>query len=633
VGGPGRDRVGRVRDRGVVPVAAAQLVGPWAADEDVVARGAAQRLAAGAPDEDVVAVATVGREEDRGRGEAARQDDVVAGPCEHGQPVAVRLGMLDPHERGEPEHGGRSVLALDDDHVVAVRAVDRDRVGRAVAGATADRRGEVGDDLGQIRAAHVRDHDVVGSAEGLEEDLLGVVEVHRDARDVAEEADPLAVRRDVDVLGRARPVEEQRVEPVLALDDVAPVTRIPAEDIVGSTEESDVVALVAVDEVVLRATQQDVAAAAAEDGVLPGPAFEGQCDRGRLQRRRRHGVVAAEGVDNQRVVRLHVADRGRVRQAGDRRGARCAGDLDRVGCAGCLQTHGVDLAVPGVASERPFEVDVQLDEVGPGEALRLDRVRAAERLEGDLLDVIEVHRDAGDVAEEANALAVRRDVDVLGDAGAVERHRVRAALALDAVAAVAGIPAEDIVGGPQEGRVVAPVPVDEVVVRSALQRLGATAAVDRVLVVLTVQRGRPADGEDTVRLVDPKHVGAGPGLDEDLVDPRKPEALEHLGVDDDLEPSRIPGLEPELDRFGSVAAGHLEDASLHLGLHFLLDLDLCRGRAGRSAGPRYEREAHDRDRSDEEQPRHREAAAPYWLTSLLLHLSVPFARCRSVCSA
>ena len=51
--------------------------------------------------------------------------------------------------------------------------------------------------------------------------------------------------------------------------------------------------------------------------------------------------------------------------------------------------------------------------------------------------------------------AIGRDVDVLGDVGAVEQQRVGAGLALDDVAAVAGVPDERVVAGAEEGRVVA----------------------------------------------------------------------------------------------------------------------------------------------------------------------------------
>ena len=97
------------------------------------------------------------------------------------------------------------------------------------------------------------------------------------------------------------------------------------------------------------------------------------------------------------------------------------------------------------------------------------------------LDVVEVHDDVADVAGEAHAAAVGRDVEDLVRVRAVEQHRVGAGLALDHVAAVARIPLEDVVAGAQQGRVVALVAVDEVVAVAAEQEVGAVAAEDRVV--------------------------------------------------------------------------------------------------------------------------------------------------------
>ena len=71
--------------------------------------------------------------------------------------------------------------------------------------------------------------------------------------------------------------------------------------------------------------------------------------------------------------------------------------------------------------------------------------------------------DVGDVAGEADAAAVGRDVDVLADVGAVEEHRVEAGLALDGVVVVAGVPDEGVVAGAHQGDVVAVAAVDQVV--------------------------------------------------------------------------------------------------------------------------------------------------------------------------
>ena len=54
-----------------------------------------------------------------------------------------------------------------------------------------------------------------------------------------------------------------------------------------------------------------------------------------------------------------------------------------------------------------------------------------------------------------HAAAIGRDVDVLGDVGAVEHQRIGAGLALDDVAAVARIPDERVVAVAEQGHVVA----------------------------------------------------------------------------------------------------------------------------------------------------------------------------------
>ena len=65
--------------------------------------------------------------------------------------------------------------------------------------------------------------------------------------------------------------------------------------------------------------------------------------------------------------------------------------------------------------------------------------------------------------------------------GAVEEHRVGAGLALDGVAAVAGVPDEGVVAGAHQGHVVAPAAVDDVVAVAADQHVVAVAADQRVV--------------------------------------------------------------------------------------------------------------------------------------------------------
>src|ERR1044071_5375579 len=80
-----------------------------------------------------------------------------------------------------------------------------------------------------------------------------------------------------------------------------------------------------------------------------------------------------------------------------------------------------------------------------------------------MLDTAEVHRYVGDIAEQAGTVAIRRNVDLLGDIGAVEQQRICAVLAFDDIAAIARIPLERIVSSAKEGRVAALVAVDEIV--------------------------------------------------------------------------------------------------------------------------------------------------------------------------
>ena len=139
------------------------------------------------------------------------------------------------------------------------------------------------------------------------------------------------------------------------------------------------------------------------------------------------------------------------------------------------------------------QVGVHLDDVRPAEVVDDDVVRTAERVEVHALDVVEVHRHVGDVAEEPDPPAVRRHVDVLGDVGAVEAHRVEAGLALERVVVVAGVPHERVVAGAEERDVVAVAAVDEVVALAAEQHVVAEPAVLGELDAVGLQR-RGVDG-------------------------------------------------------------------------------------------------------------------------------------------
>ncbi len=358
--------------------------------------------------------------------------------------------------------------ALICDVVRVVRAVDRDRVGRAVARAAADRGLEVERDGLEVGPGRVVEDHAVGTAERLDVDDLDVVQVHRDVGGVAEEPDSLAVGRDVEVLGRAGPDEQERVGAVvgavLPLDEVAAVARVPAERVVAGSEEAAVVAAVAVDRVVTLAAEQQLGAVAAVDRVVPGAAVDRDLDQGCEPDRAGDRVVAVEPFDVQEVVRrLRVLDLHGRGQPGhvDR---TCVGrDRDRVVAGGAVDGDRVGRAVAGSAADRRLEVELDVLDVGRGQVVHDRVVDAAERADIDPLGVVDVHGDVRDVAEELQAVAVGGEVEALRDSGAVEDQRVGAGFAFHLVAAVAGIPRERVVAGAEETGVVSAVAVDRVV--------------------------------------------------------------------------------------------------------------------------------------------------------------------------
>ena len=118
---------------------------------------------------------------------------------------------------------------------------------------------------------------------------------------------------------------------------------------------------------------------------------------------------------------------------------------------------------PVVPPSEPARSRLTLLTPVPVRSLTVIDVGAAEGVEVDGLDAGGVHRDVAGVAEEPEPASVGGDVDLFGRGGAVEDHPVVAVLALDDVAAVAGIPDERVVSGAHESGVGSAVAVDRVV--------------------------------------------------------------------------------------------------------------------------------------------------------------------------
>src|SRR5262249_42973311 len=146
------------------------------------------------------------------------------------------------------------------------------------------------------------------------------------------------------------------------------------------------------------------------------------------------------------------------------------------------------LTVASGPADRPGEIDVDLRHACSAEIVDGRGVGAAQRIDVDLLDAVEVHDDIPDVTGELSTLAVGRDVEDLADVGAVEQEGVHAVLTLDLVAAVTGIPLECAVAGAEKRDVVTLVAVDEIVAVTAEQTVGAVTTENGVVAGAAVHR-------------------------------------------------------------------------------------------------------------------------------------------------
>ncbi len=180
------------------------------------------------------------------------------------------------------------------------------------------------------------------------------------------------------------------------------------------------------------------------------------------------------------------------------------GDRDRVIAVGGVDLDRVDCAVGSVVWSCS-QVDVDLVDVGSGEVVDRDGVDAAPSVDVERLGAVHVHDNSADVAGQSHPRAVGRDVDFLGDFGAVEHERVVAGLTIDRVAAVTRVPDERVVTRTHGGHVVAAPAIDEVVARAADDPVVAVTAVEREV--------DPAGGDR--RRVD--GVVAGAAIDDELI--------------------------------------------------------------------------------------------------------------------
>src|SRR5262249_18200243 len=161
-----------------------------------------------------------------------------------------------------------------------------------------------------------------------------------------------------------------------------------------------------------------VVALAAGDGVVAGAAVDGQPDHIGRQAARVNRVIAIAALDREQIAGLGIGKCHLLREPGHGDGGAHVGDADLVVAARAVYGHRVGRAVAGALSIA--EMARHLRHAGAGEVADGDVVRPAPRGELNLLDAVEVHDDAADVAGEPHALTIGLDVDLLGDIGAVE---------------------------------------------------------------------------------------------------------------------------------------------------------------------------------------------------------------------
>ena len=190
---------------------------------------------------------------------------------------------------------------------------------------------------------------------------------------------------------------------------------------------------------------------------------------------------------------LGVADVDPRAEARERGGAGhddAPGEGEAVVARGARDRDAVRLAVAAGGAERVGEAHVDELHRRAGQVVDRDRVGAAAGERVDLLEVAQLERDAVGVAREPHAPAGRLHAERLGRVGAAEEQRVAARAAVDAVAPVAGRPAEAVEVAAEPGHVVAAAAGDVVELGAAEQHVVAGPAAHDVGAVAAVERER-----------------------------------------------------------------------------------------------------------------------------------------------
>src|SRR5262249_30404545 len=149
-------------------------------------------------------------------------------------------------------------------------------------------------------------------------------------------------------------------------------------------------------------------------------AIEGELDDARGKRGGGQAVVAVEALDDEGVVgRFGAGDVDRGRESEDGHRVACAEDVDDVVAVRAVDGDDVGGGLAGAAADGAGEADIERGEAGAGEAVDGDVVDAAESVEVDAFETVDVHRDIADVACEFDALAVGGDDKLFAGGAAI----------------------------------------------------------------------------------------------------------------------------------------------------------------------------------------------------------------------
>jgi hypothetical protein len=241
------------------------------------------------------------------------------------------------------------------------------------------------------------------------------------------------------------------------------------------------------------------------DRVGVGAAVDQHADLGRDVEVCARLVVAAEPFNRELIAgRLGVGDRGPSREVADLRAAAAGGHRGDINAVGRADDHLVGRGIAAAPERREVLPDVV--DVGSREIVDDGRVGASKRAVIDDLDVVQVHEHGAEVAGQAHPPAVGEQLGVLVPVAAIEAQPVHVVLALEHVAAVAGIPLHRVLVLAGEDDVVALLGVDEVAAVAAEHDVDAVAAEDRVGAVAGLdhhlgERREVARGEEGVTRV------------------------------------------------------------------------------------------------------------------------------------